>query len=125
MLDARAVIYQLGAVIYNSYLSYLSKLRSSTVCRVLSFSFSCLLNINITMEQVNFSYSLKIIPLPAKDIYRKNLIHKLESFTKVNESRSIDLFVIIGSMEKLFSIDYVNIYIFQSIVNYFFSIFFP
>ena len=34
------------------------------------------------MEQVNFNYSLKNIPLPNKDTYWKNLIHKLETFIK-------------------------------------------
>ena len=34
------------------------------------------------MEQVNFNYSLKNIPLPNKDTYQKNLIHKLETFIK-------------------------------------------
>ena len=37
---------------------------------------------NTTMEQVNFNYSLKEIPLSTKDTYFKNLIHKLESFIK-------------------------------------------
>ena len=34
------------------------------------------------MEKVNFSYSMKNIPLPTKDNYRKNLIFKLDSFIK-------------------------------------------
>ena len=34
------------------------------------------------MEQVNFNYSFKNIPLPSKDTYRKNLIQKLLSFIK-------------------------------------------
>ena len=34
------------------------------------------------MEKVNFNYSLKNIPLPTKDTYWKNLIHKLERFIK-------------------------------------------
>ena len=34
------------------------------------------------MEKVNFSYSMKNIPLSTKDSYRKNLIFNLESFIK-------------------------------------------
>ena len=34
------------------------------------------------MEKISFNYSLKNIPLPNKDAYRKNLIHKVESFIK-------------------------------------------
>ena len=43
---------------------------------------------------------------------------------KVNESRYIALFVVSGSIKKLFSVDCVNIYFSQSIVNYLFLIFF-
>ena len=34
------------------------------------------------MERVNFSYSLKNIPIPNKNVYLKNMIFKLESFIK-------------------------------------------
>ena len=34
------------------------------------------------MERVNFSYSLKNIPIPSKNEYLKNMIFKLESFIK-------------------------------------------
>ena len=43
---------------------------------------------------------------------------------KVNESRYFALFVVSGSMKKFFSVDCVNIYFSQSIVNYPFLIFF-
>ena len=36
----------------------------------------------VKIEQVIFNHSLKNIPLPSKDTYRKNLIYKLESFIK-------------------------------------------
>ena len=62
--------------------SNLPKLRSSTVSKALSFSFSSIFNINTTMEKVNFNYLLENIPLPTKDTYRKNFIHKLERFIK-------------------------------------------
>ena len=45
-----------------------------------------------------------------------------EDGIKVNESRYIALFVVSGSIKKLFSIDYVNIYLFSII---FFNRFFP
>ena len=35
---------------------------------------------------------------------------------KINESRYIALFVVSGSIKKLFSINYINIYFSQSIV---------
>ena len=41
---------------------------------------------------------------------------------KINESHYIALFVVSGSIKKPFSIGCVNIYFFQSIVNYLFSI---
>ena len=34
------------------------------------------------MERVNFSYSLKNVPIPSKIAYLKNMIFKLEMFTK-------------------------------------------
>ena len=34
------------------------------------------------MEQRNFTYSLKNIPLPSKDAYKKKLIEKTESVVK-------------------------------------------
>ena len=34
------------------------------------------------MERVNFSYSLKNIPIPSENVYLKNMIFKLESFIK-------------------------------------------
>ena len=34
------------------------------------------------MERVNFSYSLKNIPIPSRTVYLKNMIFKLESFTR-------------------------------------------
>ena len=34
------------------------------------------------MDKLNFNYSLKNTPLPNKDIYRKNLTQKVESFIK-------------------------------------------
>ena len=34
------------------------------------------------MDKVNFNYSLKNIPSPSKDTYRKNLIQKVESLIK-------------------------------------------
>ena len=34
------------------------------------------------MERVNFSYSLKSIPIPSKIAYLKNMTFKLESFIK-------------------------------------------
>ena len=43
---------------------------------------------------------------------------------KNNESQYIALFVVSGSIQKLFSIDCVNVYFSQSIVNYLFSIIF-
>ena len=43
---------------------------------------------------------------------------------KINESQYVVLFVAIVSIEKLFSIDCVDIYFPQSKVNYLFSIFF-
>ena len=46
----------------------------------------------------------------------------LVCFLKVNEPRYIVSFEVSGSIKMLFSIDCVNIYFSQSIVNYFFSI---
>ena len=43
---------------------------------------------------------------------------------KVNESQHITLFVVSGSIKKIFSIDCIKIYFPQSIVNYLFSIMF-
>ena len=43
---------------------------------------------------------------------------------KINESLYIELFVVRGSIKKLFSIDCVNGYLSQSIVNYLSSMFF-
>ena len=43
---------------------------------------------------------------------------------KVSESQDIALFVVSGSIKKIFSIDCVKIYFPQSIVNYLFSIMF-
>ena len=43
-------------------------------------------------------------------------------FFKINKSQCITLFVVSGSIKKLFSIDCVNIYFSPSIVNYLFSI---
>ena len=44
------------------------------------------------------------------------------SCTKINEVQYISLFVVSGSIKKLFSIDWVNIYFSQSMVNYLFLI---
>ena len=38
---------------------------------------------------------------------------RMSQLHKINESRYIALFVVSGSIKKLFSIDYVNIYIFS------------
>ena len=46
----------------------------------------------------------------------------VNSYLKINESQYIRLFIVSGSMKKLFSIDCVNIYFSQSIVSYLFSI---
>ena len=43
---------------------------------------------------------------------------------KVNESQHITLFVVSGSIKKIFSIDCIRIYFPQSIVNYLFPIMF-
>ena len=45
----------------------------------------------------------------------------LDCIFKVNESQYITLFLVNGSITKLFSTDCVNIYFFQSIVNYLFK----
>ena len=47
-----------------------------------------------------------------------------KTLLKVNESQDIALFVVSGSIKKIFSIDRVKIYVPQSIVNYLFSIMF-
>ena len=61
-------------------------------------------------------------------ITRRNYFLKVSIYLlKVNESRYIALFVVSGSMKKLFSIDCVNIYFSKSVVLaniYIFSIFF-
>ena len=45
------------------------------------------------------------------------------NLTKINESRFIALFVASGSIKKLFSVDYANIFTFLSIYfNRFFSV---
>ena len=56
---------------------------------------------------------------------RKCLCSFIDDFhvcLKINESQYIALFVVCGTIKKLFSIDCVNIYFSQSIVNYLFSI---
>ena len=55
-------------------------------------------------------------------LYLKEIIALLYFVLKINESQYIALFVVSGSIRKLFSIDFVNIYFSQSIVNYLFSI---
>ena len=49
-------------------------------------------------------------------IYGQNYVVLL----KINELQYVVLFVVSGSIEKLFSIDFVNIYFSQTIVNYIF-----
>ena len=50
------------------------------------------------------------------EISRESLSGRVYAVTnerlKINESRYIALFVVSGSIKKLFSIDYVNIYLF-------------
>ena len=50
------------------------------------------------------------------------LQRKQQQALKINESQYIALFMVSRSIKKLFSIDCVNIYLSQSIVNYLFSI---
>ena len=54
----------------------------------------------------------------------KNEVSGSRKRIKVNESRCIAFFVVSGSIKKVFSIDCVNIYFSQLIVNYLFLIFF-
>ena len=49
-----------------------------------------------------------------------NFIQRISSF-KINESRYITLFAVSGSIKRLFSIDYVNIYLFSILFSLDFS----
>ena len=57
---------------------------------------------------------------------KKECVHEYcyiwSAIVKINKSQYIALFVVSGSIRKLFSIDCVNVYFSQSIINYFFSI---
>ena len=57
---------------------------------------------------------------------KKECVHEYcyiwSAVVKINKSQYIALFVVSGSIRKLFSIDCVNVYFSQSIINYFFSI---
>ena len=48
--------------------------------------------------------------------------NRISKALKINESQYITLFVVSGFIKQLFSIDFVNNYFSQSIVNYLFSI---
>ena len=54
--------------------------------------------------------------------YRKKPIAYEKRLLKINKTQYIALFVVNGSIKKLFSIDCVNVHFSQSIINYLFSI---
>ena len=61
-----------------------------------------------------FPFPLYTWPIRIEANYARHFEVCLNSFQfKINESRFIALFVVSGSIKKLFSIDYVNIYIFS------------